>query len=108
MRRNSPSSYERLLVDDTMLAYVEWREECAALRTCERHWRGGTAKQAVCAHTGYLAALEREEAAARVYAERLELLGDVLRRRELGNTHDQARGTVSPGSILEMAYRRRS
>jgi hypothetical protein len=74
------SLYERVLVDDALSAYVEWREECRAVRACHELWRTATRGQAVLDHARYQAALDREEAAAGAYAERLERVRELLAR----------------------------
>jgi hypothetical protein len=72
------SLHARRLVDDTVLAYVEWREECAAVWECYERWAITPGWEAARAQAAYRAALDREEAAAVVYAHRLERLGELL------------------------------
>jgi hypothetical protein len=83
------SSRQRQALDDTVLAYVEWREECAAVWKSYVCWRGATAEEARRAHAGYLAALDREEAAAGAYAKRLEHVRDLLETLKCASTDDQ-------------------
>jgi hypothetical protein len=59
------------LVDDAIEAYVEWREECVCVRTSYERWTGSTNAEAGSAFSAYRAALEREERASQVYAERI-------------------------------------
>ena len=59
------------LIDDLMNVYVEWREECIALRETYERWAGGPVAEREMAFAAYLAALEREEQASAVYADRL-------------------------------------
>lgn len=75
-----------LLVDDAVLAYIEWREECASVRECDRRWRGATPENAVRVHAAYQAALDREEAAAGAYAERLARVGNLFHGSEARST----------------------
>jgi hypothetical protein len=56
-------------VDDAIEAYVDWREECAWVRTSYDRWTSSIDAEAAYAFTGYRAALEREERASDVYAE---------------------------------------
>jgi hypothetical protein len=75
------SPYERLLIDDALLAYIEWREQCAAVWECHRHGQRTSGEEAARAYGAYRAALDREEAAAAVYAKQLARLTDLLPRR---------------------------
>jgi len=97
MEVTTPSPYERTLADDALLAYIEWREECAVVRECHRRWGRTTREDAVRAHAAYQAALDREEAAARVYRKRLERVADLLQRRDKGPC---AHGTPERSSRL--------
>ena len=76
LSRSSPR--ERRVVDDAVDAYVEWREASAAVSESYRRWGKATAADAVRAHADYRAALDREEAAADVYAELIERVGNLL------------------------------
>ena len=60
---------QRDTVDRALDAYVAWREECRAVRNAYLAWTRGPAATAAHAFDAYEAALEREEAAADVYAE---------------------------------------
>lgn len=59
------------LIDDLMEIYVEWREECIALNEAYERWSDGPVEEREMAFAAYLAALEREEQASAVYADRL-------------------------------------
>lgn len=59
------------LIDDLMEVYVEWREECLALNYAYERWADGPVADREMAFAAYLAALEREEQASAVYADRL-------------------------------------
>ena len=56
------------MVDRALLAYVEWRAHCTAVRDAYRCWMNVGSADAELAYTAYEAALDREEAAARIYA----------------------------------------
>jgi len=65
-------------IDDLVDAYVSWREESLVVReTYDRYLRrhGREAAESFC---GYLAALEREEHAAGVYARTIERAADCV------------------------------
>jgi hypothetical protein len=62
---------DRQLVDEAIEAYVDWREECAAVWDAFERWENTPAVDAAAAFSAYGAALDREESAARAYAERL-------------------------------------
>ena len=65
-------------MDDAILAYVAWREECTEVwRTCA-WWASAPAEDARRAHAAYGAALDREEAAAKGYAMQMNRVRDLL------------------------------
>jgi len=63
------------VVDAAIEAYVHWREECADVREAYRRWSGAGRGDRMLASGAYIAALDREEIAARVYAEAIRQLG---------------------------------
>ena len=56
------------MVDEAMDGYVEWREECARVWDAYHRWLSAVRADAALASRAYLAALDREERAAEVYA----------------------------------------
>lgn len=86
------SLHERQMVDDAVLAYVEWREECTAVGNAYDWWAIASAEDARRAHAAYRAALDREEAAADRYARLMKLVGDLV---ETGLDHPLERGVPS-------------
>jgi hypothetical protein len=60
------------LIDDLMDLYVEWREECAAVREAYAHWAHVPSMQKEPAFVAYRFALDREERASAVYADRVD------------------------------------
>jgi hypothetical protein len=66
------------MVDETMDAYVDWREECAHVRDAYRRWLSAVRADAALAFRAYLAALDREERASEVYAELISRLGRLV------------------------------
>jgi hypothetical protein len=66
------------MVDETMDAYVDWREECAHVWEAYRRWLSAAGADAVLAFRAYGAALDREERASEVYAELIGRLGALI------------------------------
>jgi hypothetical protein len=58
----------RRLVDELMVAYVEWREESARVSDAYGGWATAEATDGGLAFGAYVAALDREERASQVYA----------------------------------------
>jgi hypothetical protein len=57
------------LPEDTMVAYAEWRFSCTAVWAAYASWSNAGRAQEGLAHSAYTAALDREDAAAHVYAQ---------------------------------------
>ena len=72
------SLHARQIVDDAVLASAEWREECTAVWNAYDWWASAPAEDARRAHAAYRAALDREEAAAKVYARLMKRVGDLV------------------------------
>jgi hypothetical protein len=72
---NNP--YAARLLDETLDAYVEWREDCAAVRAAHRRWSTAPVSHATDAFDEYVATLNNEEHAANLYA---QLIRRVSRR----------------------------
>ena len=53
---------------DPVIAYAEWRMSCASVRATYRQWSDAPRTDAHLAYAAYTAALDREDAAARVYS----------------------------------------
>jgi hypothetical protein len=60
---------ETELVNETIDAYVDWREERASVWDAYERWTCALPKDAVFAFAAYQAALDREERAGDVYAD---------------------------------------
>jgi hypothetical protein len=60
------------LVDDFVECYVCWREESAAVRSAYDRWATAEDADQELAYAAYVAALDREERAARTYGESAE------------------------------------
>lgn len=77
------SSLRRRMVDEAMDGYVEWREECVRVWDAYHRWLSAVRPDAALASRAYVAALDREERAAQVYAgliSRLDRLAATSRR----------------------------
>jgi hypothetical protein len=76
---------QRRLVDRLIEAYVNWREACLQVSDTYGSWQSETGLGATSGFGRYMAALDREERAAEVYA------GLVQRASQLASTrHDPA------------------
>jgi hypothetical protein len=62
----------RRVIDDLLEGYVSWREECHAVALAYERWIAADRGEGALAYAAYLAALDREEHAARTYAHRVE------------------------------------
>lgn len=60
------------LVDQLLERYVAWREESRTVQLAYELWADAVREERKLAYAGYLAALDREQQAARVYAQRIE------------------------------------
>ena len=74
----SRSLHQKQVVDDAVLAYVEWREECIEVRNAYGWWASASPEDVRRSHASYCAALDREEAAARVYAGLMKRVGHLV------------------------------
>jgi hypothetical protein len=78
VKANKRSLYQTQIVDDAVIAYVEWREECMEVWNAYGWWASAPPEDVRRAHAAYRAALDREEAAAKVYAGLMKRLGDLV------------------------------
>jgi hypothetical protein len=62
----------RRAVDQLLERYVCWREECYAVALAYQRWSDSDRAERGLAYAGYIAALDREEQAAREYAKEIE------------------------------------
>ena len=72
------SLHEKQIVDDAVIAYVEWREESTEVWNAYGSWASAPPEDVERAHAAYRAALDREEAAAKVYAGLMKRVGHLL------------------------------
>jgi hypothetical protein len=73
-----PSLHQQEIVDDVVIAYVEWREECTEVWNAYGWWASAPRADAPRAHAAYRGALDREEAAAKVYAGLMKRVGHAI------------------------------
>ena len=72
------SPLRQQLVDDAVLAYVDWREECATVWAAYNLWTSAPREDVRRAQASYWAALDREEAAAHLYANLMKRASELL------------------------------
>ena len=72
------SRHQRQIVDDAVISYVEWREECMQVWNAYGWWASAPPEDVRRAHAAYRAALDREEAAANVYAGLMRRVGHLV------------------------------
>ena len=81
------SLHQKQIVDDAVISYVEWREECMEVWNAYSRWASAPPQDVHGAHTAYRAALDREEAAANEYAGLMKRVGHLV---ETGLDHPLA------------------
>jgi hypothetical protein len=86
----------RSAVDLAVDAYVAWREACVAVRAAYVSWRRAPSADATRAFHAYQAALDREELAAKVYAELIRRVGFVA---DIGVARQPAYPAAAPGDL---------
>jgi hypothetical protein len=93
-RRGEDAMNEMLdygLLDETLDAYAEWLEECAAVRDAYRWWLDAPHNRKSAAFDDYLAALDNEQHTAELYAHLYGQLVHHVREcasKELGRPYD--------------------
>jgi hypothetical protein len=66
------STFRERLIDEVIEHYVCWRESCAGVDSAYDAWRGSKRGERKLAGAAYVAALDREQHAALVYAQAVE------------------------------------
>jgi hypothetical protein len=72
--KRSPLKPADWIVDQFLESYVRWREACEEVRSAYELWHKCTPSQRSVGFKTYLAALDREELAARVHSSRAKEL----------------------------------
>jgi hypothetical protein len=75
---SSHTAIDPWTIDALLERYVHWREQCTEVRETYRQWLDCARDRRRLAYAGYLAALDREEQAARAYADRVERVRNLL------------------------------
>lgn len=75
------SRLRRELIDHLMDAYIDWREECITLGDAYERWLTVAVAERSLAFAAYRAALDREQQASSVYADRFEMVSRKLASR---------------------------
>lgn len=83
------SQLDDVLVDRLIELYCAWREECSAVRAAYDQLSAAEAADRRLAFAAFLAALDREATAARVYAEQI--------------THVSSQVGITPGETVSEA-----
>ena len=97
MRRPGRSTLRaplRRLRDEILDLYMDWREQAAAVADAYASWAGAPAGEEGRWFAVYLAALDREQAAARSYA---DVLANAERCRDAGSSLTAARVAAPRG-----------
>lgn len=69
---DSTTALGRRAIDELLEHYIFWREECYAIQLAYQSWADSSLGERRLAYAGYVAALDREERAARTYAGNVE------------------------------------
>jgi hypothetical protein len=69
---DSASAFGQRAIDEMLERYISWREECASVRMAYQQWANSDRHERALAYAEYLAALDREERATRIYAGHIE------------------------------------
>jgi hypothetical protein len=75
---DSHTALDPWTIDALLERYVHWREQCIEVRETYRRWLDCARGRRGLAYAAYLAALDREEQAARAYADRVERVRNLL------------------------------
>jgi hypothetical protein len=82
----SDTAVRRWAVDELLECYLSWSEECHAVRLAYRRWVDSAQAEARLGYAGYVAAFDREEQAARVYADHMERVRWISDQSEIART----------------------
>jgi hypothetical protein len=92
---DSDTALGRWAVDALLEGYVSWREECQCVGLAYQSWARAERDELRLAFAAYLAALDREEHAARIYAEHIERVGRIFSPSRQGQPAIRARTAVT-------------
>ncbi len=74
-RQVAQDSIKKHSVDEVIEAYVDWRNECMSVGDAYDRWTSAPTTDARLAFASYMAALDREEQAERLYAKLIGRVG---------------------------------
>ena len=69
---------QREAVDSAVIAYVQWRAACISVRDAYRRWERAPLVDAELAYRAFGAAVDREQAAAEMYARLMRNVGHLV------------------------------
>ncbi len=78
---DSETAFDRWAVDELVDRYVSWSEERHGVGQAYQRWANSGTDDRGLAYAGYLAALDREEHAARSYADQADSVLRICVRR---------------------------
>jgi hypothetical protein len=81
----SSTALGRWAFDEIFEWYISWRQECDAVRLAYRRWVESERGEGWLAYAGYVAALDREERAARTYADHIERFSRICDQSEIAS-----------------------
>jgi hypothetical protein len=82
----SDTAVRRWAVDQVFECYLSWIEECDAVRLAYQRWVESAQAEGRLGYAGYVAALDREERAARVYADHMARFRWITDQSEIAPT----------------------
>lgn len=82
----SDTAVGRWAVDELFERYISWREESDAVQLAYQRWVDSTQGESWVAYGAYVAALDREEQAARTYADHIERFRWISDQSEIAST----------------------
>jgi hypothetical protein len=92
----SDTALVRWAIDELVECYLSWREECRAVQLAYQRWADCRRVEGRLSYAAYVAALDREERAARSYADHVERLGGTSGEAELGQSIDISCWEITP------------
>jgi hypothetical protein len=79
----SDTAVGRRAVDEVLECYLSWSEECHAVRLAYQRWVDSAQAEGRLGYAAYVAALDREDRAARIYADHMERFRSISDQSEI-------------------------
>jgi hypothetical protein len=73
-------AFARRTIDELVERYISWRDESCAVRVAYQRWSNSGPGERRLAYASFLAALDREEQAARAYAAHVDRIRGLATR----------------------------